>query len=116
MATTVQEIINWVDRKYFNKETDANKIIDLNVHYKNLFNRMQQLTDSFEIAESYTIADQATYNLPTKAKIYTIKKILVSRVTYDEIDSGTEWDEYKYAGLSDIIDYGTYYGRVFDDL
>jgi len=114
MTTTVQNIIDYADRKYPNVETDANKIVDLNVIYTDLYNRMQQLTDEFSTADSYTIADQATYSLPSQCRIYNITKIQVSRDTRTNVDVNTVWDVYSYAGLNEDISYGEYYGRVND--
>jgi cellulose biosynthesis protein BcsQ len=45
---TIQQIINWVNRKYPNQETDANKIIDLNDIYKEVFLKLQLLDNVYK--------------------------------------------------------------------
>lgn len=114
MSETVQDIIDYVDRKYPNQETDANKIKDLQVIYKELFNRIQSLTDQYETYDAYTIANQFTYILPTRCKIYTIRNIQVSQDTRANINLNTVWNDCKYAGLGTKVDNGYFYTRVSD--
>jgi len=115
LATTVQNIIEWVDRKYPNQETDANMIDDLNVIYRELFNEIQYLTDSYIIYEGLTISGQITYSLPTRSKIYGIQKMLISEDTTANVTTSTVWNEANYAGLSSDLGSGYYYGRVAED-
>lgn len=115
MTTTVQNIIDWVDRKYPNQETDANMIDDLNVIYREVFNKIQALTDDFTIFESLTISGQITYSLPTRCPIEGIIKVMVSDETSANVDTSTNWQVAKYAGLSKELQGGYYYGRVSND-
>lgn len=97
---TLQEIVNYANRKYPNQETDANKVIDLNKLQLELymeFNKMSNVT-SLD-ATDVTVADQAEYDLPTGVKIEYVVRIEV------ETGDGTgEYDEYKYAGFDDNIE------------
>lgn len=110
--TTVQQIIDWVDRKYPNQETDANKIIDLNVLYKDVYNEMNTLSDNYINYETYTISGQVLYTIPSDCRIYNIKSIQISTVDKDDVDVSSSWDTFEYAAMLDEVDVGNFYGRV----
>lgn len=98
---TLQEIINYVDRKFPNSETDANKIIDLNRIYSEVFLALRRLTNTYSVDTSdVTVADQAEYDLPSGVQIEDIIKLEV------ETSNGSgEYDTFEYAGLQDEILY-----------
>lgn len=106
---TVQQIINYVDRKYPNQESDANKIIDLDNLHKHLFVEIAKLKNDFEQHEITSIADQLTYSLPDNCTIDNIISVKVSQDT--TITSSTEWNTYEYAGLNDDTTTGYWYGN-----
>lgn len=98
---TVEDILNYVDRKFPNQENTANKIIDLNKNYSELFVVLKRLTNTYGLDETdVTVANQEEYDLPTGVRIEDILKLEVE--TYN--GSG-EFEEFVYAGLKDDISY-----------
>jgi hypothetical protein len=108
--STVQQIIDYADRKFPNAETDANKIIDLDDLHKKAYVQIARLKNDYEIYETETIADQLTYSLPSNCTIDNIIAVKVSQSA--TITTSSEWDTYEYAGLNDKIDNGYYYARA----
>lgn len=105
---TIQQIIDYVDRKYPNSETDANKVSDLNDSHKRVFVSLARLKSETEKYEDTTIANQLTYNLPSDCHIDDVALVKVSQTT--EISSSTEWDTFEFAGIKDDVSVGNYYG------
>lgn len=116
MSDKIQDIIDYIDRKYPNNESTTNKIKDLDIIYKEAFNQIKKFTDEYSIFETYTIANRFTYSLPTRCKIYMIKSLLVSADTRTNITVNTKWQEYKYGSLNTIKDNDYYYTRVSDSV
>lgn len=97
---TIDEILSWVDRKFPNQESDANKVIDLDMVHKKVYMQLRKLSNDFVIYEDVTVAGQTFYNLPIggKCKIEDIVRIDV------ETGVGTdEFDTFEYAGVKDEI-------------
>jgi hypothetical protein len=107
---SVQQIIDYTDRKYPNQESDANKIIDIDGIHKTVYVKIARLKNDYEMYETTTIAGQLTYALPSNCTIDNIIAVKVSQST--TITSSTGWDTYEYVGLKDNIDTGYYYGRA----
>jgi hypothetical protein len=107
---SVQQILDYADRKYPNQETDANKIIDLDDLHKKIYVQIARLKNDYEIYETTTVADQLTYALPSNCTIDNIITVEVSQST--TITASTEWNTHDYAGLKDDIDNGYFYGRA----
>jgi hypothetical protein len=106
--STVQQICDYIDRKYPNSETDANKVSDLNDIHKRIFVRLARLKNETELYEDTTIANQLTYNLPSDCKIDDVALVKVSQTT--TITVSTEWDTFEFAGIKDDTTMGYYYG------
>lgn len=109
---TIQEIIDYADRKYPNQETDANKVIDLNDIHRNIFTRISRLNNLYTTYATVTVADDATYSLPADClmgSVITIKTSASSTVT-----TSTEWHTYTFAGVNDDTDYGYLWGYSSD--
>lgn len=104
---TGTEIIAWVDRKYPNQESTANKVIDLNQIHKEVYIRLKRLKHEYEEYEDLTVANQLEYTLPTDCTIDNIISIQVSESP--DITTSTTFNEYTYAGLKDTIDNGYHY-------
>jgi hypothetical protein len=104
---TVQEIINFADRKFPNSETTANKIIDLNDIYLDLYIMINKLKNELEPYPFITLSNQSKYPMPSNCRIENIEKIVVSTDVY-----GTTFNSFDYAGLEDNISSGRYYGRA----
>lgn len=98
IISTLAEIIAYVDRKYPNSETDANKCIDLNFIHTSVFLEIQRLKNDHVIWADVTVADQTFYNLPTNGKIEDIVNISIETA----VDSD-EFDDYIYKGVNDDI-------------
>lgn len=109
---TVQQVIDYADRKYPNQETTANKIIDLDGIHKAVFVKIARLKNQYEPYPATTIASQLTYNLPSNCTIDNIVAVKVSQST--TITSSTAWDTFEYAGLNDDVSSGNFYGRATD--
>ena len=105
---SVSQIISFVNRKYPNAETDANKVSDLNDIHKRVYVKIAKLKNEYEIYETTTIANQLTYSLPSDCSIDNIIALKVSQST--TITASTEWDEYEFAGLNDDTTTGYWYG------
>jgi len=98
---TIQEIINYVDRKIINSETDANKVIDLNRIQDRIFNELGRLSNTYTIdVTKTTTSGTAEYSLVTGVRIEDIVKMQI------EESSGGEYLDVDYAGVNDDI-----YGR-----
>jgi hypothetical protein len=96
---TIQEILNYVDRKFPNQESTANKVIDLNKIYTEVFVKLKRLSNTYSLdATDVTVADQEEYDLPTGVKIEDILKLEV-----ETADGSDEYDVFEYAGLNDSI-------------
>ena len=104
---TGTEIFAWVDRKYPNSETSANKIIDLNQLHKEVYVRLKRLKHEYSTHEDITVADQLEYTLPTDCTIDNVIAIYVASSV--DVETTTDFDEYTYAGLKDTIDNGQHY-------
>lgn len=104
----ISQILVYVDRKYHNQETVANKVSDLNDIHKEIFVKIARLKNEYEIYETQTIANQLTYSLPTNCTIDNIVTVKVSQTT--TITASTKWDNYEYAGLNEDATTGNYYG------
>jgi len=105
---TIQQIVDYADRKYENTETDANKVSDLNDIHTNVYVKIAKLKNKYEIYETDTVADQLTYSLPSDCSLDNIIAVKVSRST--TITSSTAWNTYEYAGLNDDTAVGYWYG------
>lgn len=95
---TIDEILSYVDRKYPNQETDANKIVDLNMIHKKIYMQLRKLSNDVVIYEDTTVASQSFYNLPATCRIEDIIRI--------DIETGVatnEYDTFEYAGIKDDI-------------
>jgi hypothetical protein len=113
-VSTVQNIIDFADRKYPNSETDANKVSELNDIHTEIFVKIARLKNEYTYSEDTTAASQLIYELPTDCTVDNIIAIRVSKSTTivtPEIEWSTdEWDTFEYAGLNDDITTGYYYG------
>lgn len=107
---TVQQIIDYADRKYPNQETDANKILDLDDIHTEIYVKIARLKNDIVNGDAgTTTAGKLTYALPYNCTIDNIVAIKVSQSA--TVTSTTEWDTFEYAGLKSDIDSGCYYGR-----
>jgi hypothetical protein len=107
---SIQQIIDYVDRKYPNSETVANKVTDLNDIHIQIFVKIARLKNDFQIYETQTIANQLTYSLPTDC---TIDNIIAAKVSRDtSVSANTKWDDYEYAGLNTDVTTGHYYSSA----
>ncbi|MFA4854185.1 MAG: hypothetical protein WC616_02410 [Candidatus Omnitrophota bacterium] len=119
---SIQQIVDFVDRKYPNSETDANKVSDLNDIHKRVYVKMSRLKNETEKYEITSIASQLTYNLPADGKIDDVALVLVPQSI--TITASTEWEECEFAGIKDDTTTGYYYGDggnglisfLYDDL
>ncbi|MFW9968619.1 MAG: hypothetical protein ACFFDF_00365 [Candidatus Odinarchaeota archaeon] len=106
---TVQQIIDYVNRKYPNQETDANKIIDLDNLHKHLFVEIAKLKNDLIPYNWDSIAGQLYYSLPDDC---TIDNIITLKVSQDTtVTEDTEWNTYEYAGINDDTTTGYWYGK-----
>lgn len=112
--STIQEILTYVDRKYPNQETTANKVIDLNDIHKNIYTKISRLKNAYETYETDTIADQLTYSLPSDCTIDNVIGIKVSAST--TITNSTKWNDFVFAGLNDDINQGYFWGYGGSDV
>jgi hypothetical protein len=108
--STVQEIIDWVNRKYPNHgETDINLIKDLNDIHKEVFTKISRVKNDRDIWSFQTVSDPAlpTYDLADDCTIDLIISVKVSKI----VNPGNpdDYDTYEYAGLEDDISSGRYY-------
>ena len=106
---TVAQIIEFANRKFPNSETDSNKTADLNDIHNNVYLKIKRLKNDFDITESTTVANQATYTLPTGCKIENLVRVTVSKS-----ETNVEFDTYDYAALNDDVKVGRYYVPVTD--
>jgi hypothetical protein len=109
--STVQEIIDWVDRKYPDHgETDANLIKDLNDMHKEVFTKISRVKHDQEIWSFQTVTDPEplpSYDLADDCTIDLITSVKVSKsASPSTVD---DYYTYDYAGLNDDIDVGGYY-------
>jgi hypothetical protein len=109
MASLTQ-IIAYVDRKFPNSESTANKVVDLNYIHTRVFTEIQRLKNDVEVYEIDTIADQPTYSLPSNCRTENIIKLEVATDT-----TNTEYDVFEYVGLNDDIDNRQVYGKATED-
>jgi hypothetical protein len=105
---SLQNIINFLNRKYPNHgESNANIVNDLQDIHLDIYLKMQRLSNTFEIEEIDSVANQLEYELPDEIKVENIIQLLVSTNT-----EGTEFDKYEYRGIADVNVYGRYFGRA----
>jgi len=112
--STVQQIINSVDRNYPNLESVANKIIDLNRLHKRIYEQVVRKKSTVVKFTDYTIADQYTYTLPSDCKPENIVRIQVSSDITGSITDSTTWQEYEYGDGGKDVDSGYYWGKLTD--
>jgi len=105
--STVQEIIDYADRKFPNTETTANKVIDLNNLYIDDYIKIKRLSNEITIYEDITVAGQVFYTLPPNSKISDVVKVTVANTS-----DALEFDTYVYGGIKDEIDCGNYFGPI----
>jgi len=106
--SSIQQICDYADRKCYNSETDANKVSDLNDIHTEVFVKIARLKNEYEMYETFTVANQLTYSLPTNCTIDNIIAVKVAQTT--TVTSSTEWDTYEFAGLNDDTTTGHWYG------
>lgn len=95
---TLTQIIAYVNRKYPNQETDANKVLDLDMIHKDVFMKIRKLSNDYVIYQDATVADQSFYNLPTGCRVEDIVRLDVETGVDTEI-----YDTFEYAGIKDTI-------------
>lgn len=111
--STVQEILNYVDRKYKNTVSTANKVADLNDILTDTFIKLKRVKLELDVWEDITTSNIITgdvnvfYSLPPYAKISDIVKVNIA-----SDDDATEYEEYRYSGIGDDITNGRYYGSI----
>lgn len=106
--STVQEIIDWVARKYPNHgETDANLIKDLNDIHKEIYTKISRIKNKREIWSFQTVANLAAYDLSDGCTMDMIVSVQVSNTVNPS--TAEDYDTYEYAGLNDDISSGYYY-------
>lgn len=110
---TIQEIINYAERKYHSSETDINKVSDLNDLHIKIYVKIARLKNEYKVYETTTGENQLIYSLPDNCSIDNIITVKISQST--EINSFTAWDECDYAGLKDNTESGFYYGDAGDN-
>lgn len=98
---TIQQIIDWVDRKYPNQETVTNKIIDLNDIYKEIFLKIRTLDNSYSEDDILTVANQELYALAVDCKVDKIISVKLSDST--TVSTATVWTNYTHAGVNDTL-------------
>ena len=104
---TLQDIINFLNRKYPNHgESNANIVSDLDMIHKDIYLRLQRLSNEFDIKEIESVNNQMIYNLPDGIKMADIFALKVS-IDTDE----TEYETYRYRGIGEVLTEGRYYGR-----
>jgi hypothetical protein len=112
---TVQQIIDWVNRKYPNHgETSENLIIDLNDIHKEVFTDIYKDKNEREIWSFKTLVGidsvtgesvfLPTYDLANDCTIELIDSVKVS--TIPNPASPDDYETYEYAGLNDDISSG----------
>jgi hypothetical protein len=106
--STVQEIIDFANRKYPNSgESTANMILDLNDIQKEVFVKILKLRNEQQIW-SFTTADSLpVYDLPADCSIDLIISVQVSKSANPS--EASEYDTYEYAGLQDDVSNGNYF-------
>jgi hypothetical protein len=106
--STVQQIIDFANRKYPNNgETAANMIVDLNDIHKEVFVKILKLRNEQQIW-SFTTADGLPiYDLPADCSIDLIISVQVSKVANP--GSASEYDTYQYAGIQDDVSSGNFF-------
>jgi hypothetical protein len=106
--STVQEILDWVERKYPNHgESDENLIKDLNDIHKEVFTDILRLKNEREIWSFQTVEDLPTYDLADDCTIDLIISVKVSKIT--DPAKPEDYEDYQYAGINDDISCGRYY-------
>lgn len=101
----IAAILSYVDRKYPNQESEANKITDLDAIHKRIYVHINRLSSNFVIHTDVTIADQLTYLFPTNCLPENVDLLQVSD------NSGNVWYQFKYAGIRDYISDGRYWTK-----
>lgn len=106
--STVQEIIDFANRKYPNNgETTANMIIDLDCIHKEIFVKLLKLKNEQQIWSFTTVAGLPVYDLPADCSIDFIISVQVSNVANP--GAASEYDTYQYAGLQDDVSSGYFF-------
>jgi hypothetical protein len=102
MDKTLAQLLAWVDESVPNRIPTTSK---LRYIAENLGDSMFAKYNSAKTwYDTYTVADQAEYNLPTGIRVTDLIYVGVSGTTYnttDVIGTSTPFNEYKYAGLRD---------------
>ena len=110
---TVTEIIDYAELMYPRviDISDSNKLIIINQLLKEIDNRLMRVRWENDPYEAYSVANQASYSLPSNCNPKDILKIMVSQVDSDEITSSTEYDIFDYVALNDKtnVDFGNFY-------
>lgn len=109
---SVAQIIAWVDRYCPNQETDANKLIDLDMIHTEIYENIIRKLNKYSTFTDYTIADQYTYTLPSDCTPENIIKIEISSDVTGSIDDDTTWQEYEYADIGKDVESGYYWGKL----
>jgi hypothetical protein len=100
--STVQEIIDFVNRKYPNSgETTENMQKDLDDIHKEVFVKILKLKNEQQIWSFTTLSDFPIYDLPADCSIDLIISVQVSKTANP--GSASEYDTYQYAGLQDDV-------------
>jgi len=111
---SIQQICDYVDRKFPNTETDANKVSDLNDIHKSVYVKIKRLKSEFEIYETITIADQLTYALPSDGSVDNIIALKVAQSS--PVTASTKWDTYEFAGVNDDTTTGHFYSDATNNV
>ena len=116
MASLTQ-IVAYVDRKYPNGETTANKIIDLNYIHTRVYTKIQRMKNQYEQWEITVVDGTPSYALASDCRVENILRVEVGTDA-----NNTEFEEFEYVGINDDITNRKVYGRgtettifLFDD-
>jgi hypothetical protein len=111
--STVAQIIEFAEDVYprVNDKSETLQIMYLNQIMEEINNTLLRVRWENDPYEMYSVADQATYSIPTDCTPDNILKVIVSEEVSTSIDEDTEWNDYTYVGLLDKTDIsvGQYY-------
>ena len=119
---TIQEILDYVNRKYPNQETTANKVLDLDMIHKDVYMKVRKLSNEYLSYEDVTVANQTFYNFPNQNENNEVRIEDVVRIDVETGVASDQYDTFEYAGVKDEIldrqvymrsENGTY--ALFDD-
>jgi hypothetical protein len=108
--STVQNIIDWVNRKYPNHgESVANLIKDLNDIHKEVHTKISRVKNERETWSFLTVNDPAlpSYDLAEDCTIDLITSVQISKIINPA--SANDYNTFEYAGINDDISNGYYY-------